>query len=397
MFSNYTKRQKLIIASSSLGMCLEMMDIMFIAYSLNFIIQEFSLSNKEAGAIPTITNLSMLIGGFILSYLADKYGRIKVFTYSILLFAIGTSFIYFANTYYWLIFFRVLSGLGVGGEYGVGMSLIKDEFGKTKMGKYSSMITIFGQITAAFVAILAGILLSYGWRYLFLVGLIPVALAFYIRVCLKDVKSNNFVKLDYAKVFQDNFYLTIALSIMVIVQVAGYFGMINWLPSMAQKALNLSSSNSSYWMISTIFGMCVGMIIFGRIFDKFGPRISYGVFLIGSAILVYAFTLVTNYTQLLIIGFVIGFFSNGMFAGYGALVNIIYPSNISASVNNLIINIGRAIGGFSSVIIGILLDLYNNTFVVMAFLSMLYLTSFCIMLSRKELKRDNFIKSKERI
>lgn len=396
MFNAYTKRQKSIILSSSLGMCLEMMDIMFIAYALSSIIQEFSLSNKEAGLIPTITNLAMLIGGLLFGYLADKYGRIKVFSYSIIFFALGTGFIYFANTYYWLILFRVLAGLGAGGEYGIGMSLIKDEFGKAKMGQYSSIITIFGQIGAALAAIFAGILLVYGWRYLFLIGLVPVALAVYIRFGLKDLPSNDNVKLDYKKAFKTNSYLTIALSIMATVQVAGYFGMMNWLPSMAQKSLNLSTSNSSYWMVSTIFGMSVGMIVFGKIFDKFGPRLSYGIFLLGSASLVYAFAFITNYQQLLFIGFVIGFFSNGMFAGYGALANIIYPSNVSASANNLIINIGRAVGGFSSLAIGAILDFSNSTFMVMGFLSMLYIISFFTMLSLKELKRVNFNMFKEK-
>lgn len=393
---NYTKRQKLVIISSSLGMCLEMMDIMFIAYALSSIIAEFSLSGKEAGLIATITNLAMLVGGLLFGFLADRYGKIKVFSYSIIFFAVGTGLIYFANTYYWLITFRVLAGLGAGGEYGIGMSLIKDEFGKEKMGKYSSVIAIFGQIGAALAAILAGVLIAYGWRYLFLVGLVPVALAAFVRFNLSEAPIYKTSRLDYKEALSDNLYLTFALCVMATIQIAGYFGMMNWLPKMAEQSLNLSKSSASYWMISTILGMSIGMYIFGKIFDKFGPRLSYGIYLIGSATLVFLFAFVQNYTQLLAIGFVIGFFSNGMFAGYGALVNIIYPANVSSSANNLIINIGRAVGGFSAVIIGILLDFYNSVFVVMSFLSILYLISFCMMLSLKELKYENFQAIKEK-
>lgn len=396
MFKNYTKRQVAIITSSALGMCLEMMDIMFIAYALSSIMNEFNLSGKEAGFISTATNLAMLAGGLIFGFLADRYGKIKVFSYSIIFFAVGTGLIFFANTYYWLILFRVLAGLGAGGEYGIGMSLIKDEFGNKNMGKYSSIIAIFGQIGAAMAAILAGMLLAYGWRYLFLIGLVPVILAVVIRLKLDEAPIQKSSKQEFLKAFKSNIYLSIALSIMASIQIAGYFGMMNWLPKMAQTSLNLTSSSASYWMVSTIFGMSVGMWVFGKFFDRFGPRLSYAVFLLGSAALVFSFGLVSNYTELLIIGFIIGFFSNGMFAGYGALVNILYPANVSSSANNLIINTGRAVGGFSSVIIGILLDLYGSVVVVMGFLSALYLISFCIMLSLKELKYDKFLQLKEK-
>lgn len=396
MFKNYTKRQVAIITSSALGMCLEMMDIMFIAYALSSIMNEFNLSGKEAGFISTATNLAMLAGGLIFGFLADRYGKIKVFSYSIIFFAVGTGLIFFANTYYWLILFRVLAGLGAGGEYGIGMSLIKDEFGNKNMGKYSSIIAIFGQIGAAMAAILAGMLLAFGWRYLFLIGLVPVILAVVIRLKLDEAPIQKSSKQEFLKAFKSNIYLSIALSIMASIQIAGYFGMMNWLPKMAQTSLNLTSSSASYWMVSTIFGMSVGMWVFGKFFDRFGPRLSYAVFLLGSAALVFSFGLVSNYTELLIIGFIIGFFSNGMFAGYGALVNILYPANVSSSANNLIINTGRAVGGFSSVIIGILLDLYGSVVVVMGFLSALYLISFCIMLSLKDLKSENFNKLKEK-
>ena len=80
-----------------------------------------------------------------------------------------------------------------------------------------------------------------------------------------------------------------------------------------------------------------------------------------------------------------------MFAGYGAIVSRLYPTSIRSTANNVIINTGRAVGGFSSVVIGFLLDQYN-LLVVMGFLSILYLISFLIMLSVSGLKRENYLK-----
>ena len=155
--------------------------------------------------------------------------------------------------------------------------------------------------------------------------------------------------------------------------------------TIVQKQLNLNVSNSSLWMISTIIGMSIGMMTFGSIFDYFGPRRAFAIFLIGSALMVYTLSLAQNMTMLLIIGAVVGFFSNGMFGGYGAVISRLYPTEIRSSANNIIVNVGRAIGGFSSVVIGILMDKYNLG-VVMGFLSALYLLSFAVMITLPGLK-----------
>ncbi|MBZ7988120.1 MFS transporter [Campylobacter canadensis] len=397
MFFNYTKRQKKILLSSALGMCLEMMDIMFIAYALSSIINEFSLSGKEAGFISSATNIAMLVGGLFFGFLADRYGKIKIFSYSIILFAIGTAFIYYANTYFWLVFFRVLAGLGAGGEYGVGMGLLACEFKKENMGKLSSIIAIFGQVGVALAAILAALLLDYGWRYLFLIGIIPVLLAVWIRFSLKEESNEQIMKINYKSAFKGKILLSICLCIMSSIQIAGYFGLMNWLPTIAKKTLDLSNANASYWMISTILGMSIGMWVFGKFFDKFGARISFSIFLIGSSVCVFLFTLIQNYNQLILIGFIIGFFSNGMFAGYGALVNILYDKSVSASANNIIVNVGRAIGGMSPFVIGAILDKYNSVYFVMCFLSSLYIISFLVMINLSQLKSKNYNKFKAEI
>ncbi len=58
---------------------------------------------------------------------------------------------------------------------------------------------------------------------------------------------------------------------MVVVQTGGYYGLMNWLPTIVQKQLGITvQGSSSIWMISTIVGMCIGMLIFGNILDHLG-------------------------------------------------------------------------------------------------------------------------------
>ncbi|AMV61882.1 hypothetical protein GCM10019815_07620 [Pediococcus damnosus] len=172
---------------------------------------------------------------------------------------------------------------------------------------------------------------------------------------------------------------------MTIVQIAGYFGLMTWLPSIMQARLHLGVGSSSLWMISTIIGMSLGMAVFGLLLDKFGPRLTFGIFLLMAAASVYLLLAAQNMQTLVLFGTVVGFFSNGMFGGYGAVISQLYPTEIRATANNIIMNVGRCIGGFSSVLIGVLLDHFSITIVILM-LSILYIISFISMLSIKNLR-----------
>ncbi|APT18661.1 MULTISPECIES: MFS transporter [Amylolactobacillus] len=389
--------QKWTIASTSAGFALENMDVMFLSFALSSIIADLHLSGAQAGLISSITNLGMLAGGILFGLIADKFGRVRTFTYTVFIFALATGAIYFTKNIYFLYIMRFIAGIGAGGEYGVGITLIAESFDHKKIGKMTSIAAIGGQIGAIFAAVMASIIIpKLGWQALFLLGLIPVALTYFIRrhlsespefIASKAVPAESKVKISIGSLFRTPklAFQTSALMFMVFVQIAGYFGLMNWLPSIMQQKLGLSVSGSSIWMIATIIGMIIGMMTFGHILDFFGPRRAFGIFLIASALSVFSINLVYNEISLLIAGAILGFFSNGMFGGYGAVISRLYPTEIRSTANNVIVNVGRAIGGFSSVAIGFLMDFYNLV-VVMGFLSVLYLLSFIVMLSIGNLK-----------
>lgn len=394
----FTKNQKWVIASTSSGFALENMDVLFLSFAMSSMISQLHLSGGAAGLIGSITNLGMLFGGVLFGLVGDRFGRVKTFSYTIFIFAFATAAMAFANNITLIYALRFLAGIGAGGEYGVGISLIAESFHKNQIGKMTSVAAIGGQIGAILAAIAAAFIIpNLGWHALFLLGLVPVVLTYFVRRHLTE--TQEFVEAKKAEkesttsaVFKYMFsspklaYQSFALMIMTTVQIAGYFGLMNWLPIIVQKQLGLNVSGSSLWMIATIIGMSLGMMTFGTILDFFGPRRAFGIFLIASAAMVFTITLAHNTVTLLIIGAIVGFFSNGMFGGYGAVISRLYPTEIRSTANNVIVNIGRAVGGFSSVVIGILMDHYSLT-VVMAFLSALYVISFITMITLPGLKK----------
>ena len=390
--SSMSTNQKWVLASMSSGFLLENMDVMFLSFSLSEIIAQMHISSAAGGWIGTFTNLGMFFGGALFGLLGDRIGRVKTFSYTIFLFAIATGLTYFAHNITALYALRFLAGIGAGGEYGVGIALIAENFQANQIGRASSVAAVGGQIGSIVAALLAAwIIPAYGWNTLFLFGVVPVVLTYFVRRHVKE--SDEFLaahkkaeetseKISFGRLFETARLAlqTLGLMLMTIVQIAGYFGLMNWLPSIVQKKQGLSVSGSSYWMIATIIGMSIGMMVFGTIMDKIGPRWAFGIFLLGSAVVVFAIVNVTSYWAMLLAGALTGFFSNGMFGGYGAVISQLYPTEIRSTANNLIMNTGRAIGGFSSVIIGALMDHYN-LYVVMGFLSALYIISFLVMIS----------------
>lgn len=390
--------QKWVLASMSSGFLLENMDVMFLSFSLSEIIAQMHISAAAGGLIGTFTNLGMFFGGALFGLLGDRIGRVKTFSYTIFIFAIATGLTYFAHDINMLYALRFLAGIGAGGEYGVGIALIAENFESSQIGRASSVAAIGGQIGSIVAALLAAwIIPKYGWNTLFLFGIVPVVLTYFVRRHVKE--SDEFLqahqkaqetheKISFGRLFATPHLAlqTLGLMVMTIIQIAGYFGLMNWLPSIVQQKQGLSVSGSSYWMIATIVGMSIGMMVFGTVMDKIGPRWAFGIFLLGSAIVVFAIVNVTSYWAMLFAGALTGFFSNGMFGGYGAVISQLYPTEIRSTANNLIMNTGRAIGGFSSVIIGLLMDHYN-LYVVMGFLSALYIISFLVMITLPGLKR----------
>ncbi|MGT2721043.1 MFS transporter [Streptococcus porcinus] len=391
------RNNKRALAAAIIASGTDDLNVMFLAFSMSSIITELGITGAQGGWIATVTNLGMLLGGLIFGLLADKYHKFKVFKWTVLVFSIATGLVYFTKSINYLYLMRFLAGIGVGGEYGVAIAIMAGIVPAEKMGRISSLNGIAGQLGSISSALLAGWLApSLGWRGLFLFGLAPILLVLWMMFSIDDDKiwdkgSNGTEEVSQpvkiSQLFKSPHLAgqTLALMVMTTVQIAGYFGMMNWLPTIIQTNLGLSVKDSSLWMVATILGMCLGMVTFGHILDKFGPRPVYSAFLIASSVCVYLFQFANSMPAMIIGGAVVGFFVNGMFAGYGAMITRLYPHHIRSTANNVILNVGRAIGGFSSVIIGKILDI-SGMAMVMIFLATLYMISFGAMLSIKNLQ-----------
>lgn len=389
-----------VMWASIIGYAMDGLDVLILSFAMAAIVSELGLTLGEGGLIATYTLIGTVLGGYLFGIFADYFGRVHTFSLTIIIFSIFTGACAFADTAAHLNILRFLAGLGLGGEYGIGMTLVTETWPAAKRARATAGVAMGWQAGAVLAAILAALVLpDYGWRALFLIGVVPALFAAWARRGLKEppvwLKRKELKKalldkkergeeltaeekeeLSEANKFPlihlfdspSKTITTIALTIMTSVQNFGYYGIMVWLPMILLKEHGLSTKSMSGWMIVTVIGMIAGIYLFGYLSDLLGRKKPYILFYIGSAAMVYIYVNLGSPIALLFGGALLGFFCNGMMAGYGTLLSENYTTDARSTAQNFIFNTGRAVGGFAPAIIGALAQDYgfNAAFILLS-------------------------------
>ena len=389
-----------IMWASIIGYAMDGLDVLILSFAMAAIVSEFGLTLGEGGMIATYTLIGTVLGGYIFGIFADWWGRVHTFSLTIIIFSIFTGACAFADNAVHLDILRFLAGLGLGGEYGIGMTLVSETWPGAKRARATAGVAMGWQAGAVLAAILAAVVLpDYGWRGLFLVGVLPALLAAWARHGIKEppmwVKRKEMKKalqarkdagekltaeeeeqLTEAKKFplahlfadKKTTITTIALTIMTSVQNFGYYGIMVWLPMILLKEHGLTTKSMSGWMIVTVIGMIAGIFVFGWLCDRLGRKKPYLLFYVCAAAMVYIYVNLGTPIALLFGGAFLGFFCNGMMAGYGTLLSENYTTDARSTAQNFIFNTGRAVGGFAPVITGTIAQTngFNTAFVLLS-------------------------------
>ena len=151
-----------------------------------------------------------------------------------------------------------------------------------------------------------------------------------------------------------------------------------WMPYYLATRFHFNLTQSATWTAVTIGGMALGIFVFGHVADRVGRRPSFIGWMIGAAVMVVVYSRLSDPTALLVAGAVMGFFVNGMLGGYGALMSELYPTATRATAQNVLFNVGRAVGGFGPVAVGSVSAVYGFETAI-ALLAVLYVVDIAAM------------------
>src|ERR1700743_314332 len=173
------RSRRTTIWGSAIGYATDGFDLLRVGFRMRQIAADLGLSQAQAASLVTATLFGAVIGGFTFGWLSARLGRVRVLVWTIVLFAVFTGLSALARGYWDLLAYRTIAGIGLGGEFGIGMALGAAAWPADKRALATTSVRLGWQAGGLVAALITPVLLPYiGWRGMFVVGVLPALLAF---------------------------------------------------------------------------------------------------------------------------------------------------------------------------------------------------------------------------
>ena len=358
------------LIAASLGWLLDAFDVMLYALVLTAVVKDLGLSLATGGQLASLTLAASALGGLVFGVVADKLGRTRALSLSILLYSVFTFACGLAQNVWQLAIFRFFLGLGMGGEWASGATLVSETWPEKHRGKALGLMQSCWAIGYGAAALVVALVLpTYGWRAVFFVGIIPAIFTLWIRRNLeepemwtrsRDVSIGKGAS-GVASAFRGSsavpMKIVVTLTLMNAATMFAWWGLNLWVPSYlslptAQGGIGLSTTTMSMFIVAMQVGMWFGYVTFGFISDTFGRKPTYVTYLVLAAALVWAYGSTREPMLLLVLGPFVAFFGTGYFSGFGAVASELFPTAIRATALGVTYNSGRLLSAAAPFVIG---------------------------------------------
>src|ERR1700687_798605 len=351
--SDLTPRERRVFGACSGGWALDAMDVQFYSFVIPTLIALWHLSKGQAGTLATSALLFSAAGGGIAGLGVDRVGRVRTLQITILWFAVFTCLSGLATGYGQMFVARALIGLGFGGEWAAGAVLMGEVIQAKNRGKAVGTVQSGWALGWGAAGILYTVVFSLvpehlAWRLLFFAGILPSLLVVYIRRFVDEPEvfrksQERGERGRFLEIFSPGMLRTTLLaSLLATGAQGGYYAVTTWLPTYLKTVRKLSVLSTGGHTGVVIAGSFTGYIVSAYLSDRLGRRRNFFVFAIGcmATVLLYTHVEVSN-TQMLFLGFPLGFFASGIFSGMGAFFTELFPTRIRGSGQGFSYNFGR--------------------------------------------------------
>jgi len=337
---------------------LDAFDVMLFALVLPRVMADLALDASTAGAIGSATLVSAAIGGIGFGLLADRWGRTRALLGSVLIYSVFTAACGLAQNAVHLLVFRVLLGLGMGGEWASGAALVSETWPDDVRGRalaFMQSAWAVGYGLAAVVAFTVQDLAGLSWRWVFFVGLVPAFVTVWLRRRTEEStlwrQTRNIARgagLPGVSAGRGERLLgiTVALTLMNAGTLFAWWGFNTWMPAYLSRSAAEGGAGFSPAVMAAVIvvmqvGMWFGYVTFGFVSDAVGRKRTYVTYLVLAAVSVFLFTSTRQAGLLLALGPITAFFGTGYFSGFGTVTAELYSTHVRATAQGLTYNLGR--------------------------------------------------------
>ena len=344
------------LIAAGLGWMLDAFDVMLYALVLASIMPDLGISKETAGLLGSATLIASAVGGLMFGIIADRYGRTRALMASVLIYSTFTAACGFAQTVAQLAVFRVLLGIGMGGEWASGAALVSETWPAEHRGKALGLMQSAWAVGYGAAAVATMLILPrWGWRGVFFAGILPAFFTLWVRRNVEEPpiwremrrKVSNVTRESVADVLGGRMLkITLAVTVMNAFTMFGWWGFNLWLPGYlslptTSGGRGFSAEAMTGLIVAMQVGMWFGYVTFGFVSDRVGRKRAYVVYTIAAAVLILVYVSVQSPLALLLLGPVVAFFATGYFSGFGAVTAELYPTSIRATAQGLTYNVGR--------------------------------------------------------
>ena len=364
-----------ILLMSWAGWVFDFYDLILYTFLLIPIGIELHLSNVQLSYVLGASLAATAIGGVAFGILSDRFGRKIVLQWTIITYSIGTFLSGLTPNLEFLVIVRVITGLGVGGEWATGQTYVGETFPAHVRGRYGAFMQTGAPIGVALASVVGGFVApEIGWRNAFFLSVLPALLVIFIRKRLPESDvwlagermrsgASDFMeklRLLFSRSYRRLFILSLVLALF---DMSAYWFTYSWLPGYLHQERQFSMVKSALWVLVTQAGGLLGYFTFGFVADALGRRPAYSIYSVVMAAGLAMITLfwdivVANPAVILFFMFLVGF-GTGMFGGYGPLFAELFPTRIRGTAMGSAFNLARGVQFFTPVIITMMARSYG--------------------------------------
>ena len=407
--SGVTPYQWLVLFVAWLGWVFDAMDATIYAIVLHPALHDLLHSSSgpptteqvgwHGGIIFSIFLIGWAIGGITFGILADRFGRTKVLIATIIIYAVFTGAAAFAETWWQLALSRFLTALGIGGEWAAGAAIVAETWPEDKRAKAAGVLQSAWAVGFFLAASFNLLLKGYGWRMLFLIGVLPAFVALLIRWWVKEPdrwsRAHAQQAMPLSAIFEGDLRRsTLVGSALAFVAVFGLWGATNWAPTLVREMPQMKGLESavtsayvSYAIMALNAGAIFGYLGFGPLADRFGRRPVFAFMCLGSFVMLPVTYLVpTSYSGVLMLLPLLGFFNHGIFSGFPIYLPELYPTALRATGSGFCFNAGRILASASPFLTGWLVATLGSFGKAASTVALIYLIGLLVLLFAPETK-----------
>jgi MFS family permease len=346
---------------------LDAYDVMLYSLVLATLIREFGMTKETAGLLNTLTLVASAIGSVVIGILADRYGRRKMLSTSILIYSFATFACGLSPTIFVLAIFRFILGLGMGGEWNSGAALVAETWPARWRGRALGIVQSSWAIGYALAAITAGAILSHGsWRWVFFVGVFPALVALWVQRGVPEPEvwkrqigaSRQQSLIPRGGIWRGHGRNLIVLLAMNTFGMFAWWGLFTWIPAylelpLAQGGRGFNLMGTTWFLLGlNLVGMLPGYLLFGVLADRYGRKRSLVVYLVAAALLVPWLASARRPIMILVAACLVAFFGTGFFTGSGIVGSELFPTAIRATALGASYNVARGLSALAPLVIG---------------------------------------------